>query len=105
MKALFGYNFGRASIAIIPDSQKKASKEDWTQVDFATLPSEAQVAFKAFQDYNEELKATEAFKRVQAARTEYEMIMRSVLGIKSDKLSKQSFADYLASRTEAGYAA
>jgi len=94
-KMLFGYNFGKLSIAIIPAVQAKAEKQDWVEIEPASLD---ETAFAAYRDYKAQ------YAKAKAARELFEQAMRDAAGIatapapKPAGAARQSLADYLASR-------
>ena len=100
-KLLFGYNWGKASIAIIPVRQDKADKSDWQDVDFSELPGDCETAYEAYKA---------AYKAAKAAREQYEALMRGAIGVDSVRRErpvakpKRTLADYLAERTGNGLA-
>ena len=101
-KLLFGYNWGKASIAIIPVRQEKADKSDWQDVDFSELDPECEAAYEAYKV---------AYKAAKAAREAYETLMRNAIGIDSHAEQrravakpKRTLASYLAERTGNGLA-
>ena len=50
MKMLFGYNFGKLSVAIVPAHVKQADKGDWQEIDPASLTDELQDAYQEYKD-------------------------------------------------------
>ncbi len=91
-KMLFGYNFGKLSIAIIPLSQAKAEKSDWQEIDIDTMDDDMRLAYDSYKD---------AYRDMKAAREAFEASMRDAAGI-ADHTAKpaaapkrQSLADYL----------
>lgn len=101
-KLLFGYNWGKASIAIIPVRQDKADKNDWQDVDFSELDPECETAYEAYKA---------AYKAAKAAREQYEALMRGAIGIDSHVSQRRvaakvrrTLAAYLAERNGSGLA-
>ena len=93
MKMLFGYNFGKLSIAVIPLSQAKADKEDWQEVDLDELSPEIR---KAYEEYKASYKVTKGHREY------FEAVMRGMADIhtpvkaKAAKVARPSLAEYLA---------
>ena len=106
LKMLFGYNFGKLSLAVIPATQKTAKKEDWQDVDPATLSEELQVLHAEYKDAYAALKATPERKAVDDTRKAFEAAMRETAGIvaapKAAAKGSVSLADFIASRVASG---
>lgn len=94
MKMLFGYNFGRLSIAAIPQTQAKAEKEDWIDVDVTKLDQSVADAYEVYK---------EARAIANDLRKEFETKFKASVGYKdTPKVKpvqpKRSLAEYLAER-------
>lgn len=95
-KMLFGYNFGKLSIAVIPAHQAKAEKGDWMDVDVTELHDDIQLAYEVYK---------EAYKVAKAHKAHFEALMKDHAGLEDQPKAapkarqRQSLADYLASRT------
>lgn len=99
MKMLFGYNFGKLSIAMVED---RAEKEDWNEIDPESLSTASRVAYDAYRVQR---------KKAGELKAEFERIMRREAGIvsgeKTQKASKSaiSLSDFLAMNSRSGYRA
>lgn len=102
MKMLFGYNFGKLSVAVIPAGQDKADRDDWQEIDPASLPD-------ALGDLYQEYK--DAYSLAKDAREAFEAAMRDAAGIKAPvKVAKagakaRSLADFLKAQEAGGHRA
>ena len=72
MKMLFGYNFGKLSIAVIPASQEKADRDDWTAIDPASLPDDIADAYEEYKD---------CYRLMKEAKAAFEGKMRDKAGL------------------------
>ena len=93
LKLLFGYNFGKLSLAAIPQDQAKADKEDWIEVHPSTLPEDIADAYEIYK---------EAYREMKDYRLAFEAKMRAHLGVteqaKPVAKPKLSLSEYLARR-------
>lgn len=108
MKMLFGYNFGKLSIAVIPQTQKKAEKEDWAEIDPNSLEDSLQDLYLEYKDRYQAYKDSPAAVAMRDARAAFELGMRDTAGLKaSPKVAKASkgslsLADFLAGQANSG---
>ncbi len=99
MKMLFGYNFGKLSIAVIPQWQDKAERENWTAIDVASLPDDIGDAYEEYKD---------CYKLMKAAKATFETAMREQAGLQEAKPQAKpakgslSLADFLAQQVNSG---
>ena len=102
MKMLFGYNFGKLSVARIPQDQDKAEREDWTAIDVASLPEDIADAYEEYKD---------CYRLMKVAKATFETAMREQAGLAEAKVVSKpakgslSLADFLASQAKAGHRA
>ena len=109
MKMLFAYNFGKLSLAVIPDSQKKAEKSDWTEIDPETLPDDCQDLLVEYKDAYHDAHNTPQYQAMKTAKAAFEAAMRSTGGCSTGKAKAKSskavsLASFLTSNANGGYA-
>ncbi len=98
-KMLFGYNFGKLSIAVIPQGQDKAERDDWTAIDVASLPDDIGDAYEEYKD---------CYRLMKDAKAMFEGKMRAQAGLTEAKPQAKpakgslSLADFLASQASSG---
>lgn len=73
-KLLFGYNFGKLSVAVLPADQLKADKTDWLEINPDTLTPATRKLYDAYK-----LQAS----ITKSAREAFETDMRGHMGIAS----------------------
>ena len=99
MKMLFGYNFGKLSIAVIPQAQDKAERGDWREIDVNSLPDDIGDAYEEYKD---------CYRLMKEAKARFEGKMRDQAGLQEAKATPKaskgslSLADFLASQASAG---
>lgn len=92
-KLVFGYNFGKLSVAVVKSEGQTLGKGDWREIDPATMTPELQEAYG---------KLKEARRLAAVAKGEFEAMMTKAAGFEAKptvaKASPKavSLADYLA---------
>ena len=94
-KLVFGYNFGKLSVAIVKTVGQKLDKGDWTTIDPDSLSPELQQAYSELR---------EARKLANEVRAKFEAMMTKEVGLEPEakpepKAKKAlSLADYIAAQ-------
>jgi TPP-dependent pyruvate/acetoin dehydrogenase alpha subunit len=96
-KMLFGYNFGKLSIAVIPAYQDRADKEDWKQIDPNSLPEDMLAAYELYR---------EASREAGELRKAFEDKVKAAAGFKAEAKPAPkgavSLASFLGSQANSG---
>ncbi len=99
MKMLFGYNFGKLSIAVIPQAQDKAERGDWREIDVTSLDDDIADAYEEYKD---------CYRLMKEAKALFEGKMRAKAGLAEPKATPKvakgslSLADFLAQQASTG---
>lgn len=106
-KMLIGYNFGRLTIAVIPQEQKKADKEDWREIDPDSLPDELSALYDDYKEWYKLAQETKEMVAAKEAKAAFETAMREQAGLATAAKAKASnkavsLSDFLASQANAG---
>ena len=81
MRMFIGYNFGKLSVAVIGDGVEKPQKEDWRNIDPATLPDDVR---RAYTEYKDSYAVTAEFRK------DFERKLRSLGGITTPVVRKNA---------------
>ena len=99
-KMLFGYNFGKLSVAIIPAGQAKAERGDWQEIDANTLPPAAKAKYEAYKA---------KYREAKGLKDEFEALLREAAGIKGETkaekaaVPKLTLSQFIASQNASGH--